>query len=251
MNRALFVAASGMAAQQMQLDVIADNLANADVAGFKEAAAAFTDVRVPGGIGLGVVPSGTHAVFEQGKLEKSGGPFDVAIDGPGFFVLTHGMRTAYTRNGEFHRAPDGTLQTTDGWRVPGVRIPADATQVGVDPDGCVWCERPTIGKSDCGRIVLSAFAAPEALESIGNARFVATQRSGAPHRVVPGGEHAATIAFGMLERSNVSIIGSMMEILAAQRAYEANAKGVQAADEMQRIANKFLNRPPTSSPVRS
>ena len=239
MNRALFVAASGMAAQQAQLDVITDNLANADVAGFKQAAAQFTDIRVPGGGGLGVAGAGTHAVFEQGKLEKSGGPFDVAIDGPGFFVLTHGMRTAYTRNGEFHRAPDGTLQTQDGWRLPGVRVPADATAAGVEPDGRVWCERPKIGKAECGRIVLSTFAAPEALEAIGNARFIATSRCGPPQRLLPGGEHAPKIAFGMLERSNVSIIGSMMEILVAQRAYEANAKGVQAADEMQRIANNL------------
>ena len=124
MNRALFVAASGMAAQQIHLDVVADNLANADVAGFKQAEAAFTDVRVAGGVGLGVVSSGTHPVFEQGKLEKSGGPFDVAIDGTGFFIVTNGARTAYTRNGEFHRAPNGALETSDGWRVPGVRIPS-------------------------------------------------------------------------------------------------------------------------------
>jgi flagellar basal-body rod protein FlgG len=234
MNRALVVAASGMAAQQVHLDVVADNLANADVAGFKQAAAAFTNIN-----GLGVLPSGTHPVFEQGKLEKSGGPFDVAIDGSGFFVLTNGSRTAYTRNGEFHRAPNGRLETGDGWRVSGVRIPSDATSVSVEPDGRVYCERAHGSKSDCGRIVLSMFAAPEALEPIGSARFAATQRAGSPVRVLPGGEHAPKIAFGMLERSNVSIIGSMMEILSAQRAYEANAKGVQAADEMQRIANNL------------
>lgn len=239
MNRALFVAASGMAAQQVHLDVIADNLANADVAGFKEAAAAFEEVRVEGGTGLGVLPAGTHTVFAQGKLEKSGGPFDVAIDGSGFFVVTQGARTAYTRNGEFHRAAGGTLETADGWRVPGVRIPADATSVGVDPDGRVWCERAHKDRSDCGRIVLSAFSAPESLEPTGNARYVATRRSGPPLRLLPGGQHAPRIAFGMLERSNVSIISSMMEIIAAQRAYEANAKGVQAADEMQRIANNL------------
>ncbi|MGH7660178.1 MAG: flagellar hook-basal body protein [Vulcanimicrobiaceae bacterium] len=239
MNRALFVAASGMAAQQVHLDVVADNLANADVAGFKEAAAAFEDVRAPGGAGLGVVPAGTHTVFAQGKLEKSGGPFDVAIDGPGFFVVTQGARTAYTRNGEFHRAAAGTLETSDGWRVPGVRIPADATRVSVDPDGRVWCERPQKGRTDCGRIVLSTFSAPESLEPTGNARYLATRRSGLPLRLLPGGEHAPRIAFGMLEHSNVSIISSMMEIIAAQRAYEANAKGVQAADEMQRIANNL------------
>ena len=223
----------------MHLDVVADNLANADVAGFKEVAAAFSDVRLPGGAGLGVVPAGTHAVFAQGKLEKSGGPFDVAIDGPGFFVVTLGSRTAYTRNGEFHRASGGTLETADGWRVPGVRIPADATRVGVDPNGRVWCERPKVGRADCGRIVLSTFSSPELLEPLGNARYAATRRSGPPLRVLPGGEHAPSIAFGMLERSNVSIIASMMEIIAAQRAYEANAKGVQAADEMQRIANNL------------
>ena len=234
MNRALFVAASGMAAQQQHLDVVADNLANADVAGFKSAAAAFANVR-----GLGVVPSGSHPIFEQGKLEKSGGPFDVAIDGPGFFILTNGTRTAYTRNGEFHRAANGVLQTSDGWRVPGVRIPSDATKLSVEPDGRVHCERTQGGKRDCGRIVLSMFATPEALEPMGNARYAATPRSGPPQRLLPGGEHGSTIAFGMLERSNVSIIGSMMEILAAQRAYEANAKGVQAADEMQRIANNL------------
>jgi len=235
MNRALVVAASGMAAQQMHLDVVADNLANADVAGFKEAAAAFTDVRAPGGAGLGVMPSGTHPVFEQGKLEKSGGPFDVAIQGAGFFIVTNGSQTAYTRNGEFHRSPSGALETNDGWRVPGVRIPSDATSVSVQPDGRVHCERGRGERSDCGRIVLSTFPAPEALDPIGDARFAATRRSGAPVRLLPGAEHGTTIAFGMLERSNVSIIGSMMEILAAQRAYEANAKGVQAADEMQRI----------------
>ncbi|MBV8600070.1 MAG: flagellar hook-basal body complex protein [Candidatus Eremiobacteraeota bacterium] len=234
MNRALFVAASGMAAQQTQLDVVADNLANADVAGFKAAAADFVDVRAPGAEGLGVAWAGTHAVFEQGKLEKSGGPCDLAIDGPGFFEVARGKTTAYTRNGAFHRAADGSLQTADGWRVRGVRIPADAKGLGVDSDGRVWCERTEPGsRTECGRIAVTAFPAPEALRRLGNARFEATERAGRPMHV------RSPIAFGMLERSNVSIVAAMMEILAAQRAYEANAKGVQAADEMQRIANNL------------
>ena len=239
MNRALFVAASGMAAQQLHLDVVADNLANADVAGFKGAAASFADVRVPGGGGLGVVPAGTHLLFEQGKLEKSGGPFDLAIDGSGFFAVRQGSRIAYTRDGSFHRGPDGALHTADGWSLRGVRLPADAVSASVDADGRVWCERPSAAKAACGRIVLTTFSAPEGLQPLGNARFAATDRSGPPRSLVPGGEHAPKLAFGMLERSNVSIIGSMMEILSAQRAYEANAKGVQAADEMQRIANNL------------
>jgi flagellar basal-body rod protein FlgG len=235
MNRALFVAASGMAAQQLQLDVIAGNLANADVAGFKGATARFTASR-----DLGVVPLGTHATFEQGKLEKSGGPFDVAIDGPGLFTLAQGKRVAYTRDGEFYRGADGRLQTDDGWSVSGVRIPPDAQRLGVDPDGRVWCLRPgQATRIECGRIAISGFRAPEGLRSIGNARFVATHQSGPPQRISPGGDGAPKVVFGMLERSNVSIVGAMMEILAAQRAYEANAKGVQAADEMQRIANNL------------
>lgn len=239
MNRALFVAASGMAAQQLHLDVVADNLANADVAGFKGAAASFADVRVPGGLGLGVVPVGTHGLFEQGKLEKSGGPFDLAIDGSGFFAVTKGSQVAYTRDGEFRRGADGALQTADGWRLRGVRIPADAVSASVDPDGRVWCERPQSAKTPCGRIILTVFPSLEGLQALGNARFGATARSGAARSLLPGREHAPKITFGMLERSNVSIIGSMMEILYAQRAYEANAKGVQAADEMQRIANNL------------
>ena len=102
MNRAMYAAASGMAAQQTQLEIVADNLANADVAGFKSAAATFADVRA-GSIGLGTTGVGKHAVFAQGKLVRSGGAFDVAIDGPGFFVVERGSAHAYTRNGEFAR----------------------------------------------------------------------------------------------------------------------------------------------------
>ena len=118
---------------------------------------------------------GRHSVrdascFPTGKLEKSGGPFDVAIDGTGFFIVTNGSRTAYTRNGEFHRAPNGRSKRAT---VGASRRPHsdDATSVSVDPDGRVHCERARGKKSDCGRIVLSMFAAPEALEPIGSARL--------------------------------------------------------------------------------
>ncbi|MBV8531220.1 MAG: flagellar hook-basal body protein [Candidatus Eremiobacteraeota bacterium] len=238
MNIALLVAASGMEAQQNHLDVIADNLANADVPGFKGEAAAFADVRFPGGRGLGVVSIGTHVVFEQGKLEKSGGPFDLAIDGPGLFEIRKGDRVAYTRDGAFHRGADGTLQTADGWRLGGARIPSDAVSVRAEANGRVWCERRST-LATCGRIRIAEFPAPENLRAVGNARFVATERSGSARLIEPGGERDPKVAFGMLEHSNVSIIVSMVEILATQRAYEANAKGVQAADEMQRIANNL------------
>jgi flagellar basal-body rod protein FlgG len=235
----MYASASGMAAQQTNLDVIADNLANADVAGFKLATASFTDVRAGGTVGLGTASTGKHAVFTQGKLMESGGPFDVAIDGPGFFRVQRGGQLAYTRNGEFARAADGTLRNVDGWTLRGIRIPADAIEVNVARDG-----RVTIGTNDrknidAGRLRLAEFAAPEALRPLGATVFAATAGSGREHVVDAGGDNGPQLAFGMLERSNVSIIESMMQILTAQRAYEANAKGVQAADEMQRIANNL------------
>jgi flagellar basal-body rod protein FlgG len=238
MNRAMYAAASGMAAQQTQLEIVADNLANADVAGFKGAAATFADVRA-GSIGLGTTSVGKHAVFAQGKLMRSGGPFDVAIDGPGFFVVERGRTRAYTRNGEFAREADGTLRNGAGWTLNGVRIPADALAVRVERDGRVLVDTANAKGRTIARLRLASFASPEALRSLGATMFAPTDASGRPRLFTPGGHDGPTIAFGALERSNVSIVEAMMQILGAQRAYEANAKGVQAADEMLRIANNL------------
>jgi flagellar basal-body rod protein FlgG len=239
MNRALFAAASGMAAQQQNLEVIAENLANADVAGFKGATATFTDVASPSGGTLGTAPLGTHTLFVQGKLAHSGGPFDVAIDGNGFFgVIDSRGRQAYTRDGEFSRSADGYLRNAQGWRLEGVRIPEDALSVSVSEDGAVTA-RSNHGVLKCGRIRLTDFPAPEYLQSAGGTLFFATRAAGRPHAIDAGRPDAPAIKFGMLEQSNVTIVEAMMEILAAQRAYEANAKGVQAADEMMRIADNL------------
>jgi flagellar basal-body rod protein FlgG len=235
----MYAAASGMAAQQTNLEVIADNLANADVAGFKQVAASFIDVNAGGTLGLGTATAGKHPVFAQGKLMHSGGPFDVAIDGAGFFRVERAGMRAYTRNGEFSRAADGTLRNADGWALREVRIPADAIAVHVAPDGRVTIDTDAARDRSIGRIRLATFAAPEELQSLGGTVFAATHDSGPERRLDAGRTGGATIAFGTLERSNVSIIESMMQILTAQRAYEANAKGVQAADEMQRIANNL------------
>jgi flagellar basal-body rod protein FlgG len=235
----MYAAASGMAAQQLNLEIIADNLANADVAGFKSVTATFVDVHAGPALGLGTAAAGRHAVFVQGKLMKSGGPFDVAIDGKGFFRVERDGRAGYTRNGEFARAPDGTLRTADGWRLRDVSIPSDALAVDVTKDGRVTVDSPAQKGVAAGRIRLATFASPEALDALGGGVFVATRASGAEHVLEPGRPAGPTVAFGMLERSNVSIVEAMMQILSAQRAYEANAKGVQAADEMQRIANNL------------
>ena len=245
----MYAAASGMAAQQTNLEVIADNLANADVAGFKQVVASFTDVTAGGTLGLGTANSGKHPIFSQGKLMHSGGPFDVAIDGDGFFRVERDGTRGYTRNGEFTRAADGTLRNADGWALRDVRIPAAANAVHVAPDGTVTIDtnaapgrtidtNAATGRA-IGRIRLATFAAPEQLQSLGGTVFAATPDSGPERLLAAGKTGQPAIDFGMLERSNVSIVESMMQILAAQRAYEANAKGVQAADEMQRIANNL------------
>lgn len=239
MNRAMIAAASGMAAQQTNLEVIADNLANADVAGFKRAAASFIDVNAGGELGLGTAQLGRHAIFAQGKLMKSGGPFDVAIDGAGFFSVVKNGKLAFTRAGAFTRTPVGEVQNAAGWKLEGVQLPADALRVTVEKDGRLFIDTAKATHLAAGSIRLAAFIAPESLRSLGGTLFAATRASGPVQRFTPGGEGRPSIAFGMLEKSNVSIVESMMQILSAQRAYEANAKGVQAADEMLRIANNL------------
>ena len=239
MDRALFAAASGMAAQQRNLDTIADNLSNAGVVGFKGSAETFAELVAPGEAGLGTVALGSRVCFTQGKLARSAGPFDLAIEGPGFFTLNDGAgRTFYSRDGQFARAADGALRNARDLRLTGIRIPADALSATVANDGSV---RATFagGTRVIGRIRLAEFAAPERLRSAGGSLFEATPESGSARSLAPGAEHGPQLRFGMLEESNVTIIEAMMQILAAQRAYEANAKGVQAADEMLRIANNL------------
>jgi flagellar basal-body rod protein FlgG len=239
MDRALFAAASGMTAQQRNLDTIADNLANAEVVGFKGSAQTFAELIAPGEAGIGTVALGTRVLFNQGKLARSPGPFDLAIDGPGFFALVddHG-RLRYSRDGAFSRAADGTLRNSQGLSLAGTRIPAEAVSATVAADGTVEIAAAA-GKRSVGRIRLAEFPAPEALRDTGGGVFVSTAAAGRRRDVVPGSDDGPKLRFGMLEQSNVTIIDAMMQILTAQRAYEANAKGVQAADEMLRIANNL------------
>jgi len=227
MNRALYAAASGMAAQQQNLETIAANLSNAGVTGFKGAASTFEEIASPSGGVLGTALTGTRTLFTQGKLVRSGGAFDVAIDGNGFFVLEQGSKRAYTRAGEFSRAPDGSVQNAQGWHLSGVHIPNDARDLSVGDDGAVTA---TVHgrKTSCGRVHVAQFAAPESLDSSGGTLFFATRASGAGRDSACGREGEPAVKFGMLEQSNVTIVDAMMEILAAQRAYEANAKAVSA-----------------------
>ncbi len=239
MDRALFAAASGMAAQQRNLDTIADNLANAGVVGFKGSAQSFAELVAPGRGGFGTVALGAHVFFTQGKLARSAGPFDLAIDGPGFFTLTDARgHRYYTRDGEFSRAADGTLRNARDLRLTNLRVPADALSATVAADGTVtatFASGPRGDRAHTHRGVRGArpvaCARRCALRSNGGFGRAARDRAG-----LDGGPK---LRFGMLEESNVTIIDAMMQILTAQRAYEANAKGVQAADEMLRIANNL------------
>lgn len=238
MDRALYAAASGMAAQQLNLDVIANNLANADVTGFKASVATFAELAAPGERALGTTALGEHAIFAQGRLSKADGAFDVAIDGPGLFAVEDARgRRLFTRAGAFSRGADGALRDDAGYRLEGVRIPQDALSVGVGEDGAVTIATSR-GRRTIAHLELAEFAAPEHLRDLGGALFEATAASGPARMVRPGGD-GPRIRFGMLEDANVSIVEAMMSMLAAQRAYEANAKGVQAADEMLRIANNL------------
>jgi flagellar basal-body rod protein FlgG len=239
MDRALFAAASGMAAQQRNLDTIADNLANAGVVGFKGSAQRFAELIAPGEGGLGTVALGAHVMLAQGKLARSAGPFDLAIDGPGFLTLVdaHGHRF-YTRDGQFARAADGTLRNAHDLRLAGIAIPSDALGVTVSADGFVHAAFAS-GKRVIGRLRLAEFPAPERLRAVDGSLFEATPQAGKMREIAPGSDDGPKLRFGMLEESNVTVIDAMMQILTAQRAYEANAKGVQAADEMLRIANNL------------
>jgi flagellar basal-body rod protein FlgG len=160
----------------------------------------------------------------------SGGPFDLAIDGAGFFAVRDAQgRRAFTRDGEFSRSADGYLRNAQGWRLEGVRIPGNALSATVAQDGTVTAMTAR-GKIACGRIRLTVFAAPESLQCSGGTLFFATHASGKPHEITAGSPGGPAIESGMLEQSNVNIVEAMMAILVAQRAYEANAKGVQAAE---------------------
>jgi flagellar basal-body rod protein FlgG len=236
MNRAMYASASGMAAQQQNLDVIADNLANADVVGFKSAQATFAPIG-PNAM-LGTASTGVRENLTQGKLERGGGPFDVALQGAGFFAVERAGELGYTRAGSFSRAADGSVRNAQGWQLRGVRIPATAQSVTVAENGRVSIDYGGGSRGAGGRIELATFNAPEQLRPVDGAVFAATSLSGRAQPLAAGAGRTSVV-FGMLEKSNVSIVESMMAILAAQRAYEANSKGVQAADEMLRIANNL------------
>ncbi len=194
---------------------------------------------MPGSIGLGTTGAGKHAVFAQGKLVRSGGAFDVAIDGPGFFRVerggarrVHAQRRVRARSGR-HAAQQRGLGAA------GIRIPADALAARVERDGRVAIDTPAANDRAIAHLRLASFASPEALRPLGATLFAATDASGPARLFAPGGDDGPRSRSACWNVRTSRSIEAMMQILGAQRAYEANAKGVQAADEMLRIANNL------------
>lgn len=262
MIRALFSAASGMSAQQTNVDTIAHNLANANTAGFKARRAQFQDLLyqtmvqpgaaagqqtvVPTGlqVGLGARTSSSEIIFTQGSFTQTGNPLDMVIQGRGFFqVRLASGELAYTRAGSFHSDRDGNMVTSDGDPLePQVVVPAEAQSLTIAPDGTVsYMKTGESTPTRAGQIQLVNFANPAGLNSMGRSLFTQTEASGDPISGTPGGQEGlGTIMQGYSEQSNVSVVEEFISLIVSQRAYEANSKVVKAADEMYQQANNVV-----------
>lgn len=261
MIRALYSAASGMTAQQMNVDNIAHNLANANTAGFKARRAQFQDLLyqnlvqpgasasqqtvVPTGLqlGLGTRASSNEILFTQGDFSSTGNPLDVVIQGHGFFQIRRATgEIAYTRAGMFQLNRDGVLVTSDGdFLEPQVTIPQAAQSITIASDGTVSFTMPGQPQAQvAGQIQLANFQNPAGLNSIGKNLFMPTDASGDPILGTPGGQEGlGTLLQGYIEQSNVSVVEEFVNLIVSQRAYEANSKVIKAADEMYQQMNNL------------
>ena len=261
MIRALYTAASGMNAQQLNLDNIANNLANSSTTGFQERRMQFTDLLyqnqvMPGSastqqttvssgmqIGLGVKPGSAEIIQTQGDLESTGNALDIAIKGSGFFqIQLPGGQIGYTRAGSFHMDAQGNVVTPDGNPLqPGITIPANATNISIGSDGTVTAVIPgQVQAANLGTIQLANFANPGGLNSVGNNINLATTASGEPVVGNPGGtDGLGTLQQDTLEQSNVSVVEQFVQMIVAQRSYESNSRVVKAADEMLQQLNQL------------
>jgi len=253
MMRALWTASTGMAAQQANIDVISNNLANVSTNGFKKSRSDFEDLmyqtmRQPGTssgpdtqlptgvqIGCGVRQVAVTKVFLQGNFQETGNSLDMAIEGNGFFQVTLPDGTVgYTRNGAFNKDSTGRVVTSEGYPLePAITIPTNATDVGISSDGIVSATiAGQTASQDLGQIQLATFVNPAGLDSTGHNIYKETSASGSPVVANPGVDGAGSIAQKILETSNVQVVEEMVNMIVAQRAYEMNSKAVQTADSM-------------------
>ncbi len=259
MLRGLWTAATGMAAQQLNVDIIANNLANVNTAGFKKSRADFQDLmyhtlRMPGAmtaagtqlptgiqVGMGSKPMGVQKIFSQGDYNQTQNELDLAIEGKGFFMVVSNDEEVYTRAGSFKIDSEGYICTSAGDRLqPEITIDPTAVSISIDSGGrlVVWgpdAETP-LAEED---IKLYSFPNPAGLYSMGRNLYRPSQASGEATEGTPGLDGFGTIAQGYLEMSNVNVVEEMVGMIIAQRAYEVNSKAIQTADNMLQMANNI------------
>ena len=261
MIRALYSAASGMSAQQLNVDNIANNIANANTTGFKSRRAQFQDLlyqsmiqpgaaagqqsTIPTGLqlGLGTRAASNEVIFSQGDFSQTNNPLDLVIQGQGFFQIRRATGDlAYTRSGNFHLNRDGQVVTIDGDLLdPPITIPQNATTVTIASDGTVsYTQVGQTAAQQSGQIQLATFPNPSGLNSIGRNLYLPTDASGDPVNGLPGGQEGiGQLLEGYTEQSNVSVVNEFINLIVSQRAYEANSKVVKAADDMYQQVNNL------------
>ncbi len=252
--RALKIAATGMSAQQMRVEVISNNLANMNTTGYNARRAEFADLHyqqltrpgtinaadgtvVPTGVqlGLGVRPTAVSINLEQGTVEATGGDLDVAIEGKGYLEVTlPSGQSGYTRDGAMKRSADGLIVTSDGYAVvPQITVPSDARSISVNAEGEVYAYfKDRVQPELLGQFTLAGFTNPKGLEALGSNLFVETSASGSALVSAPGTNGLGTLRQGYLENSTVDAVREVTELIEAQRGYELNAKVITAADQM-------------------
>lgn len=243
---ALYIAAAGMKSQQAQIDTLSNNVSNLQTPGYKAQRVAFGDIAVisPEQVqaGLGPESSGagseilsTSAVFSQGAMKQTGQTWDIGIQGEGFLEVVDGNGNhLYTRDGQLHVDSEGYLATATGNRLAqNIQVPPDATSIQIGPDGQIYA---TVGggtsRTLLGAIQLSTFPSPQGLQAVGGNNYAPTEASGDPSIGKPNEQGMGATMQGMLENSNVDMVGEMSQLVIAQRAYQLNARVLQASDQI-------------------
>ena len=258
MIRGLWTAASGMAAQQLNVDVVANNLANANTVGFKKSRADFQDLmyqtlslpgastaagtQLPTGIqvGMGSKPMGVNRIFTQGDYNQTGNELDLAIEGRGFFKVLSNEEEVYTRAGNFKIDSEGYVCTSAGNRLqPEITIPANTVNISIDPAGRVVASGQANTSLATFDMKLYTFTNPAGLYSMGRNLYRVTEATGEAIEGTPDSDGVGSISQGYLEMSNVNVVEEMVTMITAQRAYEINSKAIQTADQMLQMANNI------------
>jgi len=261
MNQALWIAKTGLDAQQTRMEVVSNNIANVNTTGFKRERAVFEDLlyqnisqvgasstqdtQLPSGfsIGTGVRVVATEKLHSQGNLTNTGNPLDMAVQGKGFFqVLMPDGSLAYTRDGSFQVNQDGQLVTSSGYQVqPAITVPEGAQSVTVGSDGTISVLLPgSTAATQVGSLQLTAFINPAGLQAIGQNLLLESGSSGAPQTGTPGLNGLGTLLQGSVESSNVNIAEELVNMIETQRAYEMNSKAIQSADQMLQFVTNNL-----------